>query len=160
MTIDPKLDLVLERTVDVAPELVWKAWTEPEHLKQWFTPAPWSTVDADVDLRPGGRFFTVMRSPEGEDFPNTGCYLAVDAPRRLVWTSALGPGFRPLPTGANVPFHFTCVLTFEPDGSGTRYTAHVMHSDEDGRAQHEAMGFHDGWGQALDQLVEHMKASG
>ena len=51
---DPKLDLVLERVVDVAPTLVWAAWTRPEYLKQWFTPAPWQTVDCEIDLRPGG----------------------------------------------------------------------------------------------------------
>ena len=54
--IDPKLDLVLERVVDVPPELVWRAWTEPKHLMPWFTPAPWKTVDCEIDLRPGGIF--------------------------------------------------------------------------------------------------------
>jgi len=72
---DPKLDLLLERVVDVPRELVWAAWTEPAHLKKWFTPDPWKTVDCEIDLRPGGLFRTVMRSPEGQDFPNVGCYL-------------------------------------------------------------------------------------
>ena len=63
---DPKLDLVLERIVDVPRELVWMAWTAPEHLKKWFTPVPWTTVDCEIDLRPGGIFRTVMRSPEAE----------------------------------------------------------------------------------------------
>lgn len=71
---DPRLDLVIERIVDVPPELVWKAWTSPEHLKPWFTPVPWKTVDCEIDLRPGGMFRTVMRSPEGQEFPNVGCY--------------------------------------------------------------------------------------
>lgn len=57
----PELDLVFERTVEVAPELVWMAWTQPEHLKHWFTPAPWTTVDCEIDLRPGGIFRTTMR---------------------------------------------------------------------------------------------------
>jgi uncharacterized protein YndB with AHSA1/START domain len=74
-TPDPTRDLVLERTLDVPPERVWAAWTQPELLKQWFTPAPWQTVDAEVELRPGGAFRTVMRSPEGEEFDNTGCIL-------------------------------------------------------------------------------------
>jgi uncharacterized protein YndB with AHSA1/START domain len=58
MTIDPKLDVVLERVVDVSPDLVWIAWTQPKHLKAWFTPAPWTTVDCQIDLRPGGLFRT------------------------------------------------------------------------------------------------------
>ena len=70
MTIDPKLDLVLERTIDVPRELVWAAWTQPEHLSQWFTPAPWTVSECGIDLRPGGIFRTVMRSPEGREFPN------------------------------------------------------------------------------------------
>ncbi len=63
MNIDPKLDLVLERTVAVPPELVWKAWTTPEHLTPWFCPRPWTTTECVIELRPGGAFNTVMRSP-------------------------------------------------------------------------------------------------
>src|SRR5216683_4903223 len=72
---NPKLDLVLERVVDVSRERVWAAWTKPGHIKKWFTPAPWTTVACEIDLRPGGIFQTVMRSPEGENFPTAGCYL-------------------------------------------------------------------------------------
>lgn len=157
---DPKLDLVLERVVDVAPELVWKAWTEPERLKRWFTPHPWKTVECEIDLRPGGQFRTVFQSPEGKTFPNVGCYLEVVLNTRLVWTDALLPGFRPaakpgFPTGPQ--FKFTAVITIKPEGKGTRYRAVAMHSDEAGRNQHEKMGFADGWGKALDQLVEMCK---
>jgi uncharacterized protein YndB with AHSA1/START domain len=67
--MDTGLDLVLERVVDVPPDLVWKAWTMPEHVKRWFTPAPWKTVACEIDLRPGGAFRTVMQSPEGKIVP-------------------------------------------------------------------------------------------
>ena len=84
---DPKHDLVLEREIAVPVELVWKAWTVPEHMMQWFTPKPWKTVECSVDLRPGGRSDLVMESPEGQRFPNRGCYLVVEPNRRLVFTS-------------------------------------------------------------------------
>jgi uncharacterized protein YndB with AHSA1/START domain len=147
---DPRLDLVLQRVVDVPPAKVWKVWTTPKHLMPWFAPRPWTTVECEIDLRPGGAFRTVMRSPEGEDFPNVGCYLEVEAGRRLVWTDALLPGYRP----SENPF-FTAVLTFEAHGSGTLYTAVAMHATEAGRTSHVDMGFHDGWGKCLDQLVEY-----
>ena len=153
---DPSLDLVLERIVDVPPELVWAAWTKPEHIKKWFTPVPWKTVDCEIDLRPGGIFRTVMRSPEGEDHPNVGCYLEVIENEKLVWTIALAPGYRPSKGHAEVP-PFTAVIALEPQGKGTKYTAIAIHKDEADRKKHEEMGFHDGWGKALDQLVAHMK---
>ena len=155
--LDPRLDLVLERVTDVPPERIWAAWTVPEQLMKWFTPVPWRTVECEIDLRPGGIFRTVMRSPEGEDFPNVGCYLEVVPNRRLTWTSALLPGFRPAgkPTSDDTcgPVQFPAVITLEPHGKGTKYVALVMHADEDGRKGHEAMGFHEGWGKAFDQLV-------
>ena len=154
--VDPKLDLMFERVVDVRPELVWKAWTEPEHLKKWFCPRPWMTTEAEIDLRPGGKFRTVMQGPNGEVMPNVGCYLDVVPNERLVFTGALGPGYRPALLPDNVPV-FTAILTFTPEGSGTRYRAHVLHRDEQGRDAHAAMGFHEGWGKALDQLVELFK---
>jgi uncharacterized protein YndB with AHSA1/START domain len=155
--IDPTLDLVLERIVDVSPELVWMAWTRPEHLVKWFTPAPWTTVDCEIDLRPGGLFRTVMRSPEGKDFPNMGCYLEVVPQRKLVWTDALEAGYRPSRHDPHLPFRFTATVLLEPRGAGTKYTAIVQHGDEESRRKHEEMGFAEGWGTALEQLVEHMK---
>jgi len=124
----------------------------PEHVSKWFTPAPWTVVDCEIDLRPGGIFRTVMRSPDGKEFPNVGCYLEVIPHERLVWTDALLPGYRP----AENPF-FTAIVTMEPRGSGTRYTAMAIHRDEAGRKRHQEMGFHEGWGKALDQLVAHVK---
>jgi uncharacterized protein YndB with AHSA1/START domain len=153
---DAKLDLVLERVVDVPRELMWAAWTKPEHLKKWFTPKPWTTVDVELDLRPGGIFRSVMRSPEGQDFPNLGCYLEVVPFEKLVFTSALGPGYRPLiriSTGDCHELYFTAVVTFEALGTQTRYRAVAIHGDEASTKKHEEMGFHQGWGAALDQLV-------
>ena len=146
--IDPKLDLVLERVVDVPPEMVWAAWTQPEHVKKWFTPAPWKTVDCTIDLRPGGLMWTLMESPEGQRFPNSGCFLEVVENRKLVMTDTLGAGYRP----SEKPF-FTAVVLMEPAGKGTKYTAIAIHGDEAGKKKHEEMGFHQGWGKALDQLV-------
>ena len=155
---DPKRDLVLERVVDVPPDAVWAAWTTPEHVKAWFTPAPWRTVECEIDLRPGGLFRTVMRSPEGEDFPNVGCFLEVVPGRRLVWTDTLEAGWRPAgPPGENCPFRFTAIIEIEPHARGAKYRATVLHGDAESRAKHEAMGFHEGWGAATDQLVAHMK---
>jgi uncharacterized protein YndB with AHSA1/START domain len=148
---DGRLDLVLTRVVKVPRVLIWKAWTEPEHLVKWFTPAPWKTVSCEIDLKPGGIFRAVMRSPEGKESNEPpGCYLEVVPPERLVWTSALGPGFRPV---ANPFLSFTAILTFEEVPGGTRYTARVLHKDEADRQRHADMGFAEGWGKALDQLV-------
>lgn len=153
---DPALDLVLEQVVAVPPALIWRAWTEPEHLMPWFCPKPWTVSACEIDLRPGGRFLTVMRSPTGEEFPNTGCYLEVIPQRRLLWTDGLQPGFRPAPAGGHLPFHLTAVITLEPVDGGTRYTACALHADEAARKQHEDMGFLHGWGTALDQLVDYV----
>ena len=124
--LDPKLDLSFERIVDVPKELVWRAWTRPEHLKPWFCPLPWTTIDCEIDLRPGGIFRTVMRSPEGQEFPNIGCYLEVVENEKLVWTNALTPGFRPAPTSTStskgegtVPFFFTASIQLATHGTGT-----------------------------------------
>lgn len=153
---DPELDLTFERTVDVATAQIWRAWTEPEQIKRWFTPAPWRTIACSLDLRPGGSFYTVMQSPEGEEFHNAGCYLEVLAPHRLVWTNALAPGFRPaaIPPGE---FAMTAIIELAEHAGGTRYRATVLHENPAARAQHAAMQFEAGWGKALDQLVALVK---
>lgn len=93
-----------------------------------------------------------MNGPEGQAFPNIGCYLEIVPNERLVWTDALLPGYRP----AEKPF-MTAILELEAKGGGTRYIATAIHRDEASRKQHEDMGFAQGWSKALDQLVEHVK---
>ncbi|KAA0592251.1 uncharacterized protein YndB with AHSA1/START domain [Azospirillum lipoferum] len=145
---DPRLDLELKREVPVPPALLWRAWTEPDLLMKWFTPAPWRTTACEIDLKPGGLFRTVMEGPNGEKNDNIGCYLAVEPEKLLVFTSALGPGYRP--TGNSF---LTASVTFEPTAAGTLYTAVALHKDEATKTQHEEMGFHHGWSAALDQMV-------
>jgi uncharacterized protein YndB with AHSA1/START domain len=154
ISIDPKLDLILERNVDVKPEFIWKAWTDPKLLMQWFCPRPWMTIECEMDLRPGGQFRSVMQSPDGQTFPNTGCFLEIETGKKLVWTSVLLPGFRPAPEKeGDLPF--TAVVTIEPNGKGgTLYTAIAIHQNEDGKKRHEQMGFHEGWGAAFEQMME------
>ena len=156
---NPKLDLTFERVVDVPRELIWRAWTEPNNLMPWFCPLPWKTVECEIDLRPGGIFRTVMQSPEGEEFPNLGCYLEVIKNEKLVWTNALLPGFRPAfsTMEPHLDFPFTATIALSQHGSGTKYTATVLHADEVSREKHAAMGYEQGWGKALEQLVAFVK---
>lgn len=152
LSIDTDLDLVIEREIAVPPELAWACWTQPEHIVKWFTPKPFETIEAEVDLRPGGIFRVVMRSPEGEVMDQgAGCILEVVENRRFSWTAALAPGFRP----QSSDFPFTAIVDLEPTSTGTRYRALAVHGTPEVKAQHEEMGFHEGWGAALDQLVEH-----
>ena len=154
--LDPTRDLMMQRVVGLSPQQLWRAWTTPQHLMQWFCPLPWRTVDCEIDLRPGGLFRTVMRSPEGQDHPNLGTYLEVVPERKLVWTNALEPGFRPAAPAAippNASFFFTATVIFAPHGSGTQYTALVRHANAADCQRHAAMGFEQGWGIALDQLM-------
>jgi uncharacterized protein YndB with AHSA1/START domain len=150
---DPNLDLVLERNIDVPVELVWRAWTTPEHLREWFAPKPWTITACDLDLRPGGAINFTMRSPDGQEYPNTQCYLEVVPFERLIVTDTLQAGYRP---SAN-PF-FTAVVEMSKNGNGTRYKATAIHGDPANRKKHEEMGFEGGWGTVLTQMVEYIKA--
>ena len=152
--IDPRLDLVLEREIDVPVERVWEAWTKAEHLKHWFAPKPWSITACDLDLRPGGAIHFTMRSPEGQEFPNTQCYLEVTPLQRLIITDTLLGGYRP---SAN-PF-FTAVIEFSRNGAGTRYQATAIHGNEEARKKHVEMGFYEGWGTVVTQMVEYIKSA-
>jgi uncharacterized protein YndB with AHSA1/START domain len=141
-------ELVLTRLIDAPREKLFKAWTKPELLKQWFAPLPWTTPTAQLDVRPGGASVITMRSPEGQDFPNAGVYLEIVENERLVFTDAYTKAWEP----SQKPF-MTVVLTFEDEGGKTRYTARVLHWTVADCEAHEKMGFHKGWGQCADQLA-------
>ena len=153
------LTLRLTRNVPITPEQCFEGWTVPQRLMPWFCPKPWRVVACSIDLRPGGIFSTTMQSPEGVTLPEgDGCILAVEPPRRLVWTNILGADFKPQAI-AHPGFGFVCELRFDPlpDG-GTRYQAEVHHVDTAGRDAHAAMGFEAGWSAALDQLIDMFRA--
>jgi uncharacterized protein YndB with AHSA1/START domain len=141
-------ELVLTRQIGASPEKLFRAWTEPALLMQWFAPLPWTTPRAELDVRPGGASLVVMRGPDGNEFPNRGVYLEVVANERIVFTDAYSVAWEP----ASKPF-MTAILTFEAEGGGTRYTARVRHWTVADRETHEKMGFYEGWGRCTDQLA-------
>ncbi|HEY7853466.1 MAG TPA: SRPBCC family protein [Caulobacteraceae bacterium] len=143
--------LVLTRLIAAPPVNLYRAWTEPALMKQWFAPLPWTTPHAEVDVRPGGSSLVVMRDPDGTEFPNRGVYLEVQPNRRLVFTDAYVRAWEP----SAKPF-MTVVLSFAEEAGGTLYTARVHHWTAEDRKTHEAMGFHQGWGQCADQLASLM----
>jgi len=141
-------ELVLTRSINAPREKVFRAWTAPDLLKQWFAPLPYTTPAAQMDVRPGGSSRIVMRAPDGTEMPNRGVYLEVVPNERLVFTDAYTKAWEP----SEKPF-MTVILTFEDDGGQTKYTARVWHWTVADRETHEKMGFHQGWGICADQLA-------
>ncbi|MBN7763564.1 MULTISPECIES: SRPBCC family protein [Nitratireductor] len=153
-TIDVKPEteheLVLARIIAAPREKIFRAWTDPEILKQWFVPKPWTIARAELDVRPGGKSLIVMRDPEGNEYPNPGVFLEVVENEKIVTTDAYTDAWTP----AAKPF-MTMILTLEDAGEGkTRYIARALHWSAEDVAAHEKMGFHEGWGQCAEQLEE------
>ncbi|MGQ5524035.1 SRPBCC family protein [Chitinimonas sp. PSY-7] len=141
-------ELVLSRLINAPRDKLFRAWTDPELLKKWFAPLPYTTPVAQLNVRPGGSCLVIMRSPEGADLPNPGVYLEVVKNERLVFTDAYTKAWEP----SEKPF-MTATITFEDFAGQTKYTARVTHWSVADRKKHEEMGFHQGWGQCADQLA-------
>lgn len=148
---DSATDMSLSRMIDAPRSLVWKVWTEAEHLKRWWCPRPWVVTDCRLDPRAGGELFAAMRGPDGKAHDVHACFLEVRDQEKLVWTELMTAGFRPVPTP---PFGFVAVVTLEDFGPRTRYSVRAMHTDAVARQRHEEMGFYEGWATALEQMVE------
>ena len=141
-------DLVISRLLNAPRASLWRAWTEPALLQEWWCPKPWTTQVKAFDLRPGGDFHTFMQGPDGGTSDNPGSFLEIVPGARLVFTSQLTGGWRP----ATPWMAFTAVISLADELGGTRYVATVMHPDEATRARHEELGFFEGWNLAIDQL--------
>ncbi len=137
-------ELRLQRTLAAPRAAVWRCWTEPALIQQWFCPLPWRVTAYEAELRAGGASFTRMEGPGPDGQPmvhdNPGCWLLVEPMRRLV---------RP---GTAKPFMVGDIAFADAPGGGTLYTAVARHWSAEDRDAHEQMGFHDGWGKATDQL--------
>jgi uncharacterized protein YndB with AHSA1/START domain len=145
----PEHELVIERIFDAPVDKVFKAWTTPDILMRWWCPPPWRVTACEIDLRPGGRFNTVMQGPDGEVMDNKGSVLEVIPGRRFVFTDAFAADWVPV----GKPF-MVGYIAFEDLGDGrTRYTGKARHWSAEDKASHEQMGFSEGWGIAADQLA-------
>ncbi|NJM43099.1 MAG: SRPBCC family protein [Brachymonas sp.] len=143
-------ELVLERTLQASRMAIWRCWTDPALMPIWFCPKPWYVSDVKLDLRAGGASSMVMNGPNGERFPNNGVYLHVEEGKRLVFTDAFTSAWQP----SGKAFMVGDIQLSDAPGGGTLYRASARHWSEEARKQHEAMGFHEGWGKAADQLEE------
>ena len=140
-------ELVLTRVIDAFWERVFKAWTR--QLPEWWGPHGMTTPVCEMDLKPGGVFRTVMRAPDGTEYPTKGVFLEVVENERIVFTDAFEAGWEPSPD-----IFFTAIATFDPlPGNKTKYTARALHWTVANRENHEKLGFHQGWGESLDRLV-------
>ncbi len=141
-------ELAFTRVFDVSPEKLYRCWTEPALLVQCFTPPPWKTTHAELDVRVGGSSYVVMQGPDGTEMPSRGVYLEVIPNRKLVFTDAYSSAW--VPSGKAF---FTSIVTFENEGSKTKYTARALHWNAEDSKGHEAMGFYDGWGIVAEQMA-------
>lgn len=147
MTFDPETDLMLTRDLNAPRDVIYKCWTTPEHLVQWFVPKPHKVTACELDVRPGGKCNTTFEV-DGKEMPNNGVYLEVIPNEKLVFTDTYTEGWKP----ASEPF-MTAIVTFEDIGDGrTRYTAVVRHRSAESAKAHGDMGFYSGWGTVADQL--------
>ncbi len=143
-------ELSITRDTLVPREKLYAGWTDPETYPKWFCPKPWYVSDVKMDLRPGGVGEKTFNGPDGEIFTNKGVYLEIIPNEKLVFTDVFTGDWQP-----NPDFMFVTIITLEPlPEGGTRYTARVRHWTQEAMDKHAAMGFHEGWNKAFDQLVE------
>ena len=140
--------LTLRRSIAAPRHVVWRCWTEPDLLRQWFCPKPWMVTAAQFDLRPGGRMNTVMEGPAGERVAGQGIWLLVEPLRRLVFTDAFTEGFVPVAA----PFMTGEVGLEDQADGGTAMTWSARHATAAATERHRAMGWEAGWNAAADQL--------
>ena len=138
--------ITLERTFNAPIALVWNAWTQPEHIAQWWGPKGMETEVVHHDFRVGGNWEFHMKMQDGNAFISNGSYLEIDPPHRIV-TSA---NFIPMTEG--VELH----IVLKEEGNLTHFAFHVVHATEEYCAQQEKMGIMNGWGSVFDRLKEHL----
>jgi uncharacterized protein YndB with AHSA1/START domain len=150
-------DLILTRYFDAPRELVWRCWTEPQHVARWFGPRGFETRVEALDLRIGGTSRYVMVGPDGTEYPCEGVFREIEPGRRIVATDEFGEGFE-MPDGSELPRGIVTEFVFADEGSGTKVTVTISHPTEADRRRHEEMGVVGGWGSSFECLDEYLAA--
>jgi uncharacterized protein YndB with AHSA1/START domain len=147
--------LIVSRTFPARREIVFAAWSRADHIKRWFSPATFTTPEAEIDFRPGGAFVVCMRSPEGQDFWSRGTFLEISPPERLALELDAE-------VGGVKRFTAHTAVTFEVEAAGTRMTVRQSYEFHDPAFVGAAAGASEGWRTTLDKLeqeVARMQAS-
>lgn len=142
-------EIMLVRGFDAPRELVWDAWTQPQHVGQWWGPNGFTTTTHEIDVTPGGVWRFIMHGPDGTDYPNKIVFREVTKPERLAYDHC-DDRDEPL-------IHFTVRITFEEEGSGTKLTMVSTFPDEASRRKVEdEHGAFEGAIQHLQRLREYL----
>lgn len=155
-------EVLITRTFDAPRELVFRAWTNPEQLASWYAPHGCSIAFRQLEVRPGGAFHSVIRTPDGKDCWCRGTYTELVAPERIVYTMAVadadGNLIAPIDAGMEPewPGETTVTVTFTEQGGKTSVTLHQTVSEELAKRT----GAHPSWLQMLDRLEEQLSAVG
>jgi uncharacterized protein YndB with AHSA1/START domain len=137
----------IRKTFDAPVQLVWEAWTQPEHIANWWAPGGMKMKIVEHDFRVGGKWKFTMPMQDGSEFISEGEYIEILEFKKIV-TSA---NFRPMTEG--VELH----ILFEAAGDKTNFTFNVIHATEEYCKQQEKMGIYNGWGSAFDRLYLFVK---
>ena len=149
--------LEVSRTFEAPLELLWQAWTEPEHFKKWYGPKNFTTPMCEIDLEVGGRHFWSMRSPDGMEMYYIGTYKEISPMDRLVYTDSMSdadgnvisPTVMGMPEGSPTTMDVTVSFDFA-DGQTTVTVSHVSSGPEDRAGM--------GWEQAFEKLADVLAA--
>ena len=144
---DPNRTLTLERTFKAPLKLVWEAWTQPEHIAQWWGPKGMETKVIEHNFTIGGQWKYIMTMPDGSEFIAEGIYSEI-VPFEKIISSA---DFKPMTEEVEIQ------ALFVEMGNETKLTFNVVHATEEYCKQQEQMGFYNGWGSVFDRLDEFLQ---
>ncbi len=156
-------EFVITRVFDAPRQLVFKAWTNPKHMAQWWGPRTFTNPVCGLDVRPGGAYRIVMRGADGAEYPLKGVYREIVEPERLVmtmdcsehpaaWHDLVNPNRRK--EERNPAGEMLSTVTFENLGGKTKLTVRVRFDSAAIRDAMLKMGMTEGWSQSLDRLAE------
>ena len=151
-------NLTITREFNFPRDLVWTAWTEPEHIAQWFGPEGFSTRVEEYEFKTGGRFKYVMIGPDGKEYPGVSVFKEVSPKDRIVATDDFGDNFKS--DKADLPSAMVVTESFEDLGARTKVTISIDHASAEDKRKHEEMGVVAGWGSTLDKLEKHLATLG
>ena len=144
----PDVEVTLVRILDAPRAAVFKAWTDPKQLAQWWGPKDFTNPVCEIDARPGGKILIHMRGPDGQIYPMTGVIREIDPPRRLVFSDAT------VDMDGNVQLEGFNTVTFEEQGGKTKLTVHSTANAVMPLAAQMLKGMNEGWAQSLDRLAD------